>query len=109
MTEDGFRRLKTFHMESGMSIEDLARILSSGLLNTASILNTFSSEKMISPVSVPDVILFRRTFARANLFFLEVYVVVVSLQFDGGELQIGFNDIPYRLLTHIYFANHFPH
>ena len=67
MTEDGFWRLKTFRMESGMSTEDLARIRSFCRLNTSSKLNTFSSEKIISPVSVNDFILFRRIFARASL------------------------------------------
>ena len=68
MTEDGFWPLKTFRMKSGMSTEDLASIRLFCWLNTFSTLNTFSSEKMSSPVSVPDFILFRRIFTRVTLF-----------------------------------------
>ena len=74
----------------------------------------FSSEKMISPVSVPDFVRKNSCFIQKNFcssesfFFLEVCEAVASLQFDRGELQIGFNDIPHRLLTHIHFSSHFP-
>ena len=46
MTEDGFWCLKTFRIESGISTEDLERIRSLCRLNTASTLNTSSSEKI---------------------------------------------------------------
>ena len=68
MIKYGFWRLKIFHIESGMSTEDLARMWSFYRLNTASTLNTFSSQKTISPVSEPDFILFRRIFALVSLF-----------------------------------------
>ena len=68
MTADDFWRMKTLRMESEMSTEDLTRIRPFCQLNTASTLNTFSSEKIISPASVPDFIWFRKIFARTNLF-----------------------------------------
>ena len=64
-TEDGFWRLKNL-LHGGRNVNRLSIRLFCRL-NIASTLNTFSSEKMISPVFVPDFILFRRTFARASL------------------------------------------
>ena len=53
ITEEGFCHLKTLLMESGMSAEDFAWTLLFCRLQIASTVNNFSSEKMISLVSVP--------------------------------------------------------
>ena len=68
MTEEGFCRLKTLLVKSGMSADDFARTLSFCRLKLDSTVNNFSSEKMISSVSVPAFNLLRRIFARASLF-----------------------------------------
>ena len=53
MTEEGFCRLKTLLMESGMSAEDFTRTLLFCRLQIASTVNNFSPEKMILLMSVP--------------------------------------------------------
>ena len=53
MTEEGFCCLKTLLVESGMSAEDFARTLLFCQLQIASTVNNFSSEKLISLVSIP--------------------------------------------------------
>ena len=66
MTE-GFCCLKTLRVESGMCAEDFARTLLFCRLQIASTVNNFSSEKMISLVSIPAFNLLRRIFVRASL------------------------------------------
>ena len=53
MTEEGFCHLKTLLVESGMSAENFARTLLFCRLQIASTVNNFSSEKIISLVSIP--------------------------------------------------------
>ena len=52
MTKEGFWRMKTFLVESETSAKDFARTRSFCWLQIASTVNNFSSEKMISSVSV---------------------------------------------------------
>ena len=53
MTEEGFCRLKMLLVESGMSAEDFARTLLFCWLQIPLTANNFSSEKMISLMSIP--------------------------------------------------------
>ena len=122
MTEEGFCRLKTLCVELGMSAENFARTLLFCRLQIALTVNNFSSEKMISLVSVPAFNLLRRIFARVrtclqlvkknlcssqSFFFLEVCEVLTSLHFKRRHLQIGFNNVSDRLLIHV--TGHCPH
>ena len=66
MTEEGFCRLKTLCVALGMSAENFARTLLFCRLQIALTVNNFSSEKMISLVSVPAFNLLRRIFARVR-------------------------------------------
>ena len=68
MTEEGFCCLKTLLVESGMSAEDFPRTLLFCWLQIASIVNNFSSEKMISLVSASAFNLLGIIFAGASLF-----------------------------------------
>ena len=84
-------------MESGMSVDDFAKAWSFCRLQIALTMNNFSSEKMISPMSVHAFTLLRRIFAQA------------SLHFERQELQIDFNNVSYCLLTHIHITGHPSH
>ena len=55
MMKEGFWHMKTL-LESGMSAKDFARTWSFCRLQIASTVNNFSSEKMISSMSVHDLI-----------------------------------------------------
>ena len=68
MMKRGFWHMKTLLLESGMSAKDFARTRSFCWLQIASTVNNFSSEKMISSVSVHAFNLLRRIFARSSLF-----------------------------------------
>ena len=56
MTKEGFWHMKTLLLESGTSAKGFARTWSFCQLQIASTVNNFSSEKIISFVSVHDLI-----------------------------------------------------
>ena len=109
MTKRGFWHTKILLLESGTSAKDFARTRSFCRLQIALTVNNFSSEKMISSMSVYAFNLLRRIFARSSLFsfwrsvrhrqvcilrddnfksVLTVFLIILSLTFISQAIPI---------------------
>ena len=108
MMDAGFWQQLTVKMSSEMLAECFTSTLSFWWLNCTSTVNSFSSEKIISPSHVPDFIKLKLRSVNPFLFLKDSEMLGLS-QFQGRKLEIGFDNGPHWFWVHFHLICHFPH